>query len=99
MITAPVEELHSSRAGPSDSTRRIIPIEHLHWSSDSGSQDSQIEFDSRNMKLRVSPEKQGSLVSPKGRNKKYQKEIASKKNFLRDSLLQNAVNAASTSSK
>lgn len=93
------EQLYSPKPGPSNTSRKIIPVEQeLEWSSDSSSLDSQMETESRNMKRRASPRKQGSPGSPKGKSKKY-KEIASKNDFLKDSILDKAVNAAGISSK
>lgn len=96
IIIAAEEDLNSPKAGPSNSSRKvIIPVEHdPDWSSDSGSQDSQMELESRNMKRRASPGAQSSPMSPKVKSKKHQKETASKRDFLKDSILEKAVNTA-----
>lgn len=102
-VLPPSEVSHSElpQPGPSKTNlKKIIPVEREQgWSSDSGSLDSQMDFDFRTMKRRASPESQGLSVRLKPKTKKCQKDTTSKKSFLKDSILEKAVISAGISAK
>lgn len=93
--------VHEELYFPDNMNRKlIIPGEQdFDWSSDSSSHESQMDSESRNIKLRALPLTQGSPVNHNIKSKKYQEKSASKKDFLKDSILEKAVHNPGISSK